>query len=136
MKITKSKWKGITCSIKECDRQVMARGLCFSHYKNMHEGRDIVPLRKLTGRPITHLKGCAMPDCDKPHFAKTLCQRHYAYLLHSKRGAENSCQTPGCDIAHYAKGFCRGHYFAQYINAEGARIRAQLRFEHDDEDAA
>lgn len=38
-----------TCSFPDCDRESIAHGLCFSHYRQKLRGKDLTPLRPLRG---------------------------------------------------------------------------------------
>lgn len=66
------------CSVDNCERVSVARGLCSGHYQRQRSGRDLsVPLRERVG----HTPGlrCSVDGCDREVVvaARMLCHGHY-----------------------------------------------------------
>lgn len=66
------------CRFTDCDRRVIAKGLCQGHYKQRSQGIELKPLRR---RVIGGL--CEVPDCGRKHRAQGLCGAH---LERKRRG--------------------------------------------------
>jgi hypothetical protein len=57
------------CTIDDCDKAVLARGMCNRHYKRWRQANpDAV-------RP--HRTGCIVDGCDQSHDARGYCRFHY-----------------------------------------------------------
>lgn len=68
-----------TCSIPECGRGVLARGLCGGHYQRQREGRPVDgPLRP---HGIPQGKICTVEGCFKPPVSRGWCAMHYTRWL-------------------------------------------------------
>lgn len=60
------------CSVSDCGRPVLSRGLCQGHYKRWRDGRPIDgPLR----RRIPGSR-CTIDGCERKHTARGMCQLH------------------------------------------------------------
>lgn len=60
------------CSVSDCNKRVIARGLCDTHYARARRAAD-----KAAGIVRVSPRRCTMPECGKPHFAKGYCSAHY-----------------------------------------------------------
>lgn len=85
------------CSQQECSNQVVARGLCSTHY---HHWR------------LEHGTPCSVDGCSKSVHAKGLCPTHYQSATAGRRAARprNTCSEDGCDRPEKASGLCGSHY--------------------------
>ena len=100
----------MTCTQQDCDREVVARGLCGKHYKAWQvAGRpEGPPLQK---RPATP---CSVAGCGATVYAKGHCSRHYRQLLRSGKLRPDTqpaaCAVETCDRRAVTRGWCHGHY--------------------------
>ena len=62
----------IKCSVQDCDKDVMCKGLCGNHYRLNRQGHKT--------------KICSIDKCSQPHWAKGYCKSHYVKV---KRGTLN-----------------------------------------------
>ena len=63
------------CTVVDCQREQLARGLCPGHYQRQRKGQPVnVTLR--TFEPNKHTT-CTVEGCDLPHDSKGLCNAHY-----------------------------------------------------------
>lgn len=108
----------LTCTIENCDKQTIAKGLCWTHYQRMRRyGRLGLKLRP------SYPEFCQAPDCDKKAHCRGLCVAHYQRLarygrLDKKVWPLHLCSVPGCGRKHTARGLCSNHY---YLAAEKRR---------------
>lgn len=60
------KWRGVTCSIDECDRPVSSKGLCVSHYNKQRwaDGHGRRPADKQRAAHIKHRYGLTPEEHD------------------------------------------------------------------------
>lgn len=79
----------MTCSVQDCDRPVVARTLCNSHYKRAAlEGTlATYPTRGQQDRR----KFCEVDGCDEYRYGNGLCRRHY---LRKKRRGTTELRGP------------------------------------------
>lgn len=83
------------CSIAGCDRNVVARGWCGTHYERWRHGIDMtLPVRKL-----------AKPQTKKGD------------------GPENTCSIEDCDGRRYCRGWCIKHYKRWCVHGDPVRER-------------
>lgn len=61
--------KATQCEFPGCDRDPHSRGLCNSHYSQVHRGRPLSPLRP-------RRTGCLAEGCDRRHSARGYCDLH------------------------------------------------------------
>ena len=92
------------CSVKTCERKVLARGWCSMHYQSWRawghpEG----------SAPAKIPSRCEREGCPRPASAKGLCSMHYAQLRRSR----TTCSEEGCTKGLQAKGLCAMHYRRQ-----------------------
>jgi hypothetical protein len=71
---------GNQCTFAGCGNDVWVKslGLCNSHYRQHHNGRELTPIR-------VAVKTCTFPDCGRPHMSQGLCDGHVRQV---KRGRE------------------------------------------------
>lgn len=92
----------ITCSIDNCERPILARGLCGRHYSQDQRG-------KFRGT-------CSVPECSSPIRHREWCNKHYQrWNLHGDPLADNrpragTCSVTDCMRKALAKGLCNAHY--------------------------
>lgn len=60
------------CSIPNCNKRPVGRGLCGTHYRRAKRAED-----KAAGVVRVSSLPCMMPGCRKPHYAKGYCSAHY-----------------------------------------------------------
>ena len=106
-----------TCLESNCEKKVVARGVCPMHYERAKRAGTLDQYKK---RPNRADSPCRLAGCDKPGYALGYCQRHYdAYNRYGdpvspaerKRLAGPAmCSTEGCDRTARAKGMCNRHY--------------------------
>lgn len=90
-------------------------GLCRSHYKQHHLGKQLTPLRVATkdlGRPEL----CTVPDCGRRHKARGLCKTHNAQAMAGRpfsdvqpRLAPGPCSVDDCGSPRFANTYCTKH---------------------------
>ena len=71
------------CDIEDCEKKMIARGWCDTHYKRWQKHGD--PLIKEVERPK---RLCSIENCDRPHLGRGWCSMHYARW--QKTGDPNS----------------------------------------------
>ena len=108
------------CEAPECSRIAGTTGLCRSHYKQRHLGKELAPLRVATkdlGRP-TH---CTFPGCGRPHKARGLCKAHADHVAKGRElrpvkiyDPNATCLSDGCDRKALAHGLCSRHRQTEY----------------------
>jgi hypothetical protein len=63
------------CTVVDCQREILAKGLCPGHYQRHRKGLEVnVPLRDFKPNRFTM---CTVEGCDLPHDSKGLCNAHY-----------------------------------------------------------
>lgn len=115
----------ILCSVAQCTRHALARGLCSGHYgrwrKNGDPGpaefRTRGPLGSGTARPSLGI--CAVEVCVEPARTRGWCKAHYQrWLDHGdpgntpimKKRQDVACAVADCHDPHQAGGLCQRHY--------------------------
>lgn len=103
------------CSGPQCSRVAGTSGLCRSHYKQSHLGKQLTPLLVATkdlGRPAV----CTFPDCGRPHKARGLCKAHRDHVTKGQElrpvqayGLDVPCVHKDCDRISIARGRCSRH---------------------------
>ena len=103
------------CSVKECGRQLKARGYCQTHYMQIRRGSPITDQIKV--RVSEKPDECVEEGCSDPVKAKGLCKAHYQrFLRHGYTGKRDrtklikNCEIPTCDNVLYSNGLCHAHY--------------------------
>lgn len=108
------------CDGPECFRRAGNSGLCPSHYKQRHLGKELAPLLVATknlGRPAT----CQFEGCDRPHKARGLCKAHNDQIKNAQtlrpirpRHPGRSCSENDCHTEAVARGVCARHWQTFY----------------------
>lgn len=103
------------CDGPSCSRRAGDSGLCRSHYKQQHLGKELTPLRVATkdlGRPPI----CSVEGCGRPHKARGLCKAHNERAKKGlplgeiqSRGQMTECSEPRCDEPPIARDLCSKH---------------------------
>ncbi|AMO55555.1 Cys-rich domain protein [Endozoicomonas montiporae CL-33] len=113
-------WNGVRsivniCSVTECDKVVLARGLCAKHYRRWQRHGDVFTINKLPNG--TYDPVCEIEGCNRKTHSNGLCATHQARLKKIGSLATNhpkkpyrGCKVEGCMGTHYAKDLCRKHY--------------------------
>ena len=72
------------CSIEDCGRQHLAKGLCAMHYGRMRNGRDMLaPAKGTNVSPAQDgQRRCSVEGCDRVHRSRGLCHKHYMRWFH------------------------------------------------------
>jgi len=87
-----------SCSVEGCEKQLLAKGFCRSHYRQYHAVL------------------CSIDGCNKSHDARGYCKHHYDKW---KRFGDanfvfirpiNVCSINACKNKYKASGFCNIHY--------------------------
>jgi hypothetical protein len=66
----------MTCSVKNCDDPVQARGLCQRHYAQMRKHGRILEKDNHRNKGCT----CVVEGCDKPAKTKGYCNKHFQQI--------------------------------------------------------
>ena len=121
-----------TCLESNCEKKVVARGVCPMHYERAKRAGTLDQYKKRPNRADTP---CKLAGCDKPGYALGYCQRHYdAYNRYGdpvspaarrRAAGPQPCSIESCDRHALAKGMCHRHYANQrrYGNAIPQRDR-------------
>lgn len=84
------------CSIEGCDKPVVARGWCRTHYSRWQRRRDPFAVR------ITP-DICSIEGCNKPHNARGWCKMHYSrWSKHGHPAAGRAFDGEGARFLHEA----------------------------------
>lgn len=62
-----------TCNTKDCEKIVLAKGLCTKCYYRVKRGGT----PEVSKKQQMALRLCSIPGCIKSHFAEDLCDMHY-----------------------------------------------------------
>lgn len=107
------------CSISGCDRPVLARSWCSSHYSRWRTSGDpgTAAVRELQTRDGP----CLVDGCDRPRKSRGYCGAHYwrvrtygtpgEAVVQARRNA--TCSVPECERRTVGRGLCRMHYERQ-----------------------
>jgi hypothetical protein len=61
----------VKCSVDACDKAVVARGWCRTHYMRWKRHGDVNTVKRQSGRV------CSIEGCGKPHQSRGWCWTHY-----------------------------------------------------------
>ena len=85
-----------TCSASECERPVLARGLCGTHYARARRARTLPPKQRSSfPRP------CAVERCGRSANARGWCELHYRRWLHHGDPLTSGSRVIGDDEARF-----------------------------------
>ena len=103
------------CSVEDCDRTVLARGWCKTHYQRWTKHGDPqahIPL------PTKAEAACSVQSCERVARARGLCSLHDERRRRTGSPMANkppmlkrtSCEVAGCERKHEANGLCNMHW--------------------------
>lgn len=110
------------CSISGCERTLLCKGLCSSHYGRLRKYGDVradIPIEYRTPRAAGP---CAAEGCNLPVKAKGYCNAHYTRVMtHGdplvdkpikpiRYGWDDICFIEGCEKPSRKLGRCETHY--------------------------
>jgi len=116
------------CSFPGCGKQVLAKGYCSGHYKQLRKGKPLQLLRPFNGREerfgrngpcrfndLPGVKSREWEPCSAPRYRAGWCVGHAAQVYENRRLAplrkrRRGCNFPECPNPHRARGYCPGHY--------------------------
>lgn len=128
--------KGI-CSVDDCPKNVLARGLCVTHYHRWHRtvhptGVDSRPCdgcgepvyRTVSVAPIRHYCSpacrprCSVEGCEKVRHGDVYCTEHHTRWKRTgdpltpleRQHNVGTCSVEGCDQPMRKAGWCSDHY--------------------------
>lgn len=115
------------CSGPECEKDAFCKELCRGHYRQMHDGEQLRPLRARQAKGETPDE-CSLEGCDRPHHSKGWCQSHYyQWKRHGVVQAftvfQQECSVLGCGRPHSAHGLCDGHNIQRRAGKELTPLR-------------
>ncbi|GAB3640203.1 HNH endonuclease [Spirosoma arcticum] len=107
-----------TCAIEACDRQVVAKGYCNTHYHRFKYAKDksLTPINVIEKR--TH---CTVEGCTGKHIGHGFCYAHYERFkkhadplshipVKKKAITKVTCHVEGCGRKTKANGNCDAHH--------------------------
>lgn len=102
----------IACSVAECEKPVVARGICRSHYKKAKRSGTLEDFAK---RPIEWPTSCAVEECEKEVIARGWCSAHYRLWMRTgstvtTKFTKHPCAIDGCNGLASKRGWCDTHY--------------------------
>ena len=108
----------ITCRVESCDKRVIGRGYCMSHYHRLRRTGNL-SADKLIGELRT--RGiCKSVGCERLHQAGGYCGTHYKRFIQYGDAFDNIpigelrkrgiCKVASCDRQHFSRGYCSTHY--------------------------
>jgi len=102
------------CSLPDCDRPHLARGLCRLHYYRLRNtGTTDAPTR-----PEKAPKTCTVPGCSNPYRSGGYCGMHYQRARATGSPgpderllteAGRTCSSPDCETPAKTRGLCEKH---------------------------
>lgn len=114
----KSPKQGSPCSVKECSRGVVGRGLCMMHYARWRRHGDTTDNLKRRS-PTSSMAKCLVDGCSERAKARGLCSKHYqnwrnhgtpVRIYHRASKPKPICSIEGCSENVRARGWCEKHY--------------------------
>lgn len=91
------------CTVESCDRKLMARGLCATHYQRIRLTGELRPEIPIGAKPEPVFKSCSIPECDSKSFGRGWCSKHYSrWQKHGDPMVEPvrfgpTCRIDGCE---------------------------------------
>lgn len=100
------------CLFEGCDRPVLARRMCSTHYGQARRGKALTPIQQREGARL-----CSFEGCGRRHSSKGFCAAHRRQQREGKtltpifvyRGTR-PCSFNGCANIAKVRGLCNGHY--------------------------
>lgn len=105
----RTKMLGLRCTVENCTRGQMARGLCSMHYRRVRETGDVGSAEPLTYKHDDENKPrCIEPGCDEPYYWMRRCKKHSNQFAYKTKGV---CAVGGCDLPAitFKYRLCRNH---------------------------
>lgn len=102
----------IACSALECEKSVVARGLCDKHYRQAKRRGTLDDHAKLSREPFVP---CSVDGCEQEFLARGWCGTHYRRWqrtgsLETTRFNKQICSVEGCANLAKSRGWCNTHY--------------------------
>lgn len=104
------------CSVSDCGKPTVGRGLCRRHYVRWWRTGVVGPAESIARKRAM----CAVPDCDRSAEARGLCKTHYGRLLRHgspldsalkhKPTAGRVCAVERCERPVTKRDWCDAHY--------------------------
>ncbi len=107
-----------TCSADDCDKFVVARGLCTKHYQRQVKSGtlELLPRRET---------GCSADGCAERARKNGMCVKHWRQWMRepdtgaaTERGVKPPCSVAGCGSVSKHRGLCGLHYKAWLRNGD------------------
>src|SRR5882757_8599654 len=128
--------KKSTCTVSNCDRPVLARGWCGTHYARWRDAgsvREDQPIRVMVPKSGT----CSVEGCPRPRHTKGFCTTHYwRYYTKGDPGSaeikninkqRQECSVEECTKPTIGLGLCSMHYQRQLKGREIGNAQRQRR---------
>jgi hypothetical protein len=100
------------CRAEGCDRRVLAKGLCGSHYSQVARGR---PLTVIFPKNVRGTQPCAFEGCDRTNRTRGFCHAHYGQ--HRRGNVLTPIKAPGTQGFHNSQGY-RELFLPTHPNAQ------------------
>lgn len=110
------------CSIDDCDRPMLCRGVCKKHYMRLLKWGDANHVAPRSARPnAAARRECVVEDCGThvgTSGARGMCPTHYSRWRRSgdagpagrlTRARGDTCDIAGCSDSAAIRGMCRAH---------------------------
>jgi hypothetical protein len=106
----------MTCEIQDCERQVLRRTFCSSHYQRLMKYGDPLAGGRHRDKDRQRLP-CSVEGCDQRRYANSLCGLHWGRekrygdprIKPESRG-KPPCSIDGCERLAVCRGWCPSHY--------------------------
>ena len=109
-----------TCSFEGCERKILSKNLCATHYRMRLSGKELKPINEIGQYPRDqkNKRMCSFDGCINLHRAKGYCSNHYNKLVNKKpigyiSPEAKKCSINNCPDFSLCKGLCSKHYRAQ-----------------------
>lgn len=94
-----------TCSLPECSRPFVAKGLCTMHYQRQKKHGDPGITSSVRPGGICRIEGCGAP-----HVARGWCSKHYNRWQRDEGTGRPRCAVQACEKPALKRGWCDMHY--------------------------